>query len=114
MLVPILLLAIGSQAPFAADTSRGSYLFESCKALLRVADNTERSNDSSSANYCIGYVTGFTDAGALTNTLCLPDATSGTIARVYVRYMEENPKLLDSPALIGFQAAMRGNYHCSK
>jgi len=45
--------------------------------------------------------------------LCIKDARVGTIIRVYVAYMQKNPKLLDDLKIFGVIEAMKDSYSCS-
>jgi hypothetical protein len=44
--------------------------------------------------------------------VCLAGATTGTIARVYVAYMQKNPKMFDVEKSVGLTNALIENYPC--
>jgi len=105
------------QMPPLSDRDKGSSLFQQCKADIRVTDSAAESDaDRYSALQCVGYLQGFTDAYALVTEprFCLGDASFGTLARVYVKYMEDNPKYMDMHRGIGFMEALKNAYPCQK
>jgi hypothetical protein len=108
MLAPLLALAM--QLP--SDQGSGSGLYADCKAYLAIADNpkTSSANDLQ-AGVCIGYISGFSDS-TNGNNVCVSDATMGTIVRVYVAYMDKNPKLFDAPRAVGVGLALKDAYPC--
>ena len=61
---------------------------------------------------CMNYIQGFVYAGTVGRLFCAPNASNNTVARVYVAYMQKNPKLLDEPKGKGFLAAMVDAYPC--
>jgi hypothetical protein len=68
--------------------------------------------DVEHALMCINYIQGFVYAGTVSNLFCAQHASNNTIARVYVAYMQRNPKLLDDAKGKGFHAAMVESYPC--
>jgi hypothetical protein len=46
------------------------------------------------------------------STICLGGASMGTTIRVYVAYMDKNPKLMDEWMITGVGRALRENYPC--
>ena len=111
LLLPLVLSvhAQSSAADQAAATKRGLYLYASCKAIVRIAEGTASASDVDKAEYCFGFLDGYT---AGTGGVCVL-ATTGTAARVYVKYMDDHPKLMDEDSRLGFDLAMDANYHCS-
>jgi hypothetical protein len=109
-------LFAGSQpAPLPANnTQMGSYLLPKCKALLRSIDHEQAQvGDGLDGIYCLGFVSGF--VAGLNNDedkVCAVGAVPNTIARVYVAYMEKNPKLLDTTSNIGLYFALKESYPC--
>jgi hypothetical protein len=107
MIAPLLALAM------LAITDKGSTLNTDCKAYIAVGDATGRTESGAawSAGRCLGYIDAMLDAG---NSLgfCAQHATAGTVARVYLVYMEKNPKMLDEQESTGFLSAMQETYPC--
>lgn len=73
---------------------------------------TER--DASDGAFCSGYFHGFGDYNDMNSgsSICLGGASVGTSIRVYVAYMEKNPKLLDDAMIIGIVHALKDTYPC--
>jgi hypothetical protein len=118
MLAPLLLLSLA--VPPSVDADNGTYLFHACQAYVRLLDappttTTEsKFEDVTLANYCSGYMKGTLDVLVPSGLLCPTDTTTvRTIARVYVRYMESNPKLMDDPEYKGFLSSVVDAYPCS-
>jgi Rap1a immunity proteins len=108
-----LYLALGLQSSVDPVES-GSRMYHNCQANIRVMDG-EHVTDSEIDNalICSSYIRGFIDGfGSASSALCLVGATSGTMSRVYVSYMQKNPKLMDSQARIGVLAALKDAYNC--
>lgn len=110
MLVPMLMLAM--QLP---PSAAGSDLYSACQAVVRYTDNPRTPSDSEfiKVMQCLSYVDGFTDGLATSiKPICIGDASTGTMVRVYVQYMQNHPKLMDAPKGIGLNAALQSNYPC--
>ena len=100
---------IGQQTT-SADTARE--LFGACKDAIRFMD-AKGSGDPGRADYCFGYFEGYANVATFDGSaLCLGGARIGTMARVYVAYMEKNPKELDYPNVIGATEALKESYGC--
>lgn len=82
-----------------------------------MSDSDDSSSmDSYLAYRCDGYIEGVFDTYhlILRPPYCLVDGASmGTLSRVYVKFMDENPKYLDMHRTIGFVEAMKATYPCS-
>ena len=126
-LVGIAFLVLAASVSAAAQSSAprssappSEKLFHSCEAAVNLMDaNLQAQSDSAiqsettSADYCTGYFTGMADVVTLEKTsLCISDASIGTMIRVYVAYMVKSPKLLDDPEIAGVLAALKGSYAC--
>jgi hypothetical protein len=108
MLAPLLALAM--QLP--SDQGSGSGLYADCKVYLSIADDLKGSTANDlQAGVCIGYISGFTDS-VNGDHICASDATMGTIVRVYIAYMDKNPKLFDAPRAVGLDLALKDAYRC--
>jgi hypothetical protein len=106
MLAPLLALAMQ-----ISDASKGSALYSECKAYISYIDKTGPSSNDFEGALCIGYISGFSDS-ANGDHFCASEATMGTIVRVYIAYMDKNPKLFDAPKAVGLDSAMREAYPC--
>jgi len=116
MLTPLVLLALMQSADIPV-AQRGSDLFHSCQANLRALDSPSPvSNiDLGPAMACQAYISGFLDGFSMADDklVCVDEnATVGTISRIYVAFMEANPKLMDEPKISGFYQALAVNYTC--
>jgi hypothetical protein len=104
MLIPLLALAM------LAPSDTGSILYADCKAFVAVLDDVANQNHTSAA-MCAGYIEGWLDA-ANGRGFCAQNATVGTIARVYIAYMDKNPKMFDEREGTGFISALQETYPC--
>jgi Rap1a immunity proteins len=74
---------------------------------------TPNESDMRDGGYCLGYFRGFGDLNAMVgSSVCLDRASTGTVIRVYVAYMEKNPKYLDDAMVIGVIYALKDGYPC--
>jgi len=117
MLPTLLFLAL--HPALATDlnpSQRGSRLYKGCQAGIRLADNTtvDSTSDAMDSNWCVAYINGMLDGldVAGVKLVCADGATVGTMARVYARYMDTHPKLMDSAAGAGLFNALADAYPC--
>jgi hypothetical protein len=98
----------------AGQVEQGTYLFHACQASIRVMDAPNvGASDLHDAEFCRGYFRGFGDLNDMRgSTICLSSASSGPTIRVYVAFMEKNPKLLDAPMIVGVVDALVDAYPC--
>jgi hypothetical protein len=100
------------------EEDKGSWLFHVCQAAVRSMDAADGGTDADVplTGRCLDYTEGVTDAVALlsTRSLCPGTASTGTMLRVYVNYMQKHPKLLDEPKQIGLLNAWIEAYPCTK
>lgn len=75
-------------------------------------DNREVSGDLALALVCTNYIQGFMDAGTLSTSFCTGEATIATVIRVYVAYLDKNPKLLDGMRGTGVLLSLTDAYPC--
>lgn len=96
------------------EKDTGSSLFHACQSSVRAMDGVHADpSDSSFDLYCAGYFEGFSDVVTLNeSSLCIKNARIGTLIRVYIAYMEKNPRYLDSPKIIGVIFALKESYAC--
>jgi Rap1a immunity proteins len=111
--------AFGSEIHAQANSieSRGSELYHACQADIRFMDapnaNAVSNSDYVASEFCRGYFMAFNDFyNVEATTMCLDGASMGTTIRVYVAYMEKNPKLMDAWMITGVGQALRENYPC--
>lgn len=98
-----------------SDHSRGSDLYNSCQAAIRFMDSNSKPEDFRASEFCRGYLSAFgefNDIEGTSSSICLGGSTLGTTARVYVVYMEKNPKFMDDMMIIGVIRALRETYPC--
>lgn len=115
MLAPLLLLAAMAPQTIPGPPHRsGAALFHACQADIRMMDSSTGGDDADiyPANECIEYVGGFVDAIGISGHVCFGDASTGTVIRVYVAYMQKNPKLLDESRGLGLFGAVLDAYPC--
>jgi hypothetical protein len=117
MIIPFLMATVllVQQNLTEANVNKGSSLFASCQAHIRVMDRTYKNLDEDfpASEYCVGYVEGFTTGNVYGGgSLCFKEASAGTLVRVYVAYMQRNPKLLDDDKYVGLGLALRDSYQC--
>ncbi len=91
---------------------RGSNLFSTCKALVRILDSAPQKDDATAANYCMGFIDGYVAGADTRRVVCAEGAARATLARVYVAYMEKNPRLLDGEKYAGLLLALAEAYPC--
>ena len=98
-------------------SDKGSYLMHTCRAFIRFLDSstdrTDASGDLADGNYCRGYFNGLTAyMDTSSSHVCLHKASNLTLIRVYVLYMDKNPKLNDEEMGTGAYFALLDNYPC--
>ena len=107
--------ASGQEIPYRSGF--GSELAYQCKAYVR---------DTSSPNgsQCFGYVDGFLDGVSsqasprnqvdMAKAYCFTDTTVDTLIRVYLAFIEKNPKYLDEAKGMSLRTALHDAYPCKK
>jgi len=115
MLVPLLALAMLHQSTEIQAVQKGSWLYSACKGAQRYLDaptGHKPEEDSSNFDNCTSYIAGFIE-GDNGIASCPPDEASlGTMLRLYLAYMDKNPKLLDNYRVLGLRTALREAYPC--
>ncbi len=120
MLVPLLLLAFGSDQPRAADPvaelSKGSALYRVCQAEVRVMDlpsvNEASQSDLLDGSYCIGYLNGFTANLEQQTTICTQSAPMSSLIRAYVDFLKKHPDFLAKDRRLGLGLALEKSFPC--
>ncbi len=66
------------------------------------------------ANSCVGYIQGFVQAIELfgPRAICTERASWGTMARIFVAYMDAHPKLMDQHKALDLREALIETYPC--
>lgn len=109
MVMVAFLLAAALQQP--ADFSKGSHLYGACQAAVRMSDdpNSQQARtEMPSSTYCFGYLAGYVDGlNVLMEKACVLGAFVSTVARVYISFMQRNPKLMDEAKHLGVGMALR-------
>ena len=118
----LLVLSIGcvgahTQTNSGDDNRRGSDLYHSCQASIRIMNapnaNAVANDDYAASEFCRGYFIAFAEYNDVMHTAICPDEASlGTTVRVYLAYMEKNPKLMDKVMIAGVIGALRESYPC--
>ena len=115
MLAIVLALAMVQTADLH-DADRGSRLYLDCKAGIRFSEtgaSATLSADSMAANSCVGYIQGFVQATELYGPkVCAKGASWGTMARVFVSYMDAHPMLMDQHRALDLSEALMQAYPC--
>ena len=114
----MLILALGlAMQLHAVDMTKGAHLFGSCQAAVRMIRDPTASQAKAelpSSTYCFGYLAGYVDGlNRLHSEVCLKGASVDAFARVYVGYMQRNPKLTEENRSLGVLLAAKDAYPCS-
>lgn len=116
MVMLAFLVAAALQQP--ADFSKGSHLYGACQAAVRMTDDPnshQPRTELPSSTYCFGYLAGYIDGlNVLTEKACIHGAAVSTVPRVYVSFMQRNPKLMDEAKHLGVVMALKDAYPCPK
>lgn len=125
MIIPILALAmfISPSPPSvpAEDINLASTFYKDCKVFIKLSGTTTASDNGTTDDYarastCVGYIDGLADGMDLkANSICLGSSgvTTGTMAHVYVLFMDKNPKLLTGPRGHSLFLALQDAYPCA-
>lgn len=101
----------------------GSDLVDQCNAYIRFT--TSGSGDVFKAGQCLGYIDGFGDGIDSIAPLppsvnwrgrgwCYTNASNDTLIKVYLAFMEKNPKYLDYKRSTTLRMALHDAYPCPK
>ena len=112
-----LTLAISVSLTQTPSPYRGADLYRDCQLAIRNDDNPRSVSpgELAGATACAAYVRGFADLAreVLDDRICLKDASYMTMIRVYVSYMQKNPKEMDLLPVLGVWAALQEAYPCT-
>ena len=112
MLLPALMLAAQFGPP---GYGKGSQLYAQCKKYVSVTEqgsvNSQVAFDGGS---CAGYISAMSDTLMTNHAFCPTNTTNGTLVRVYIAYIDKNPKMLDESRGNGVVAAFEDAFPCAK
>ena len=116
MIFPAVALAVFSllqSASTVSDSNRGSRLYKDCQGAIQDSEGIAGA-DRIAGTFCLGYIDGFTDGLVMAGDkiVCVSGASLVTLARVYVAYMAQHPKLMDAAKEQGLTGALIENYEC--
>lgn len=103
----------------------GSELVYQCTAYVKMNSGEVQSvDDVGPGSQCFGYVDGFMDGVHSASPMisdnwratgfCLAGSTMDTMIKVYLAFMEKNPKYLDQDKGASLRAALHDAYPCRK
>jgi hypothetical protein len=116
MLIPMLFSSMFAQFAAIAPSERGTDLYHSCQADIRLLDGVSTSQeDIHESLICHAFIGGFLDGIEFANKLiCANGSTMGTVVRVYVVYMGSHPREMDEYKVVGLYRALAQTYPCPK
>lgn len=99
------------------DATLGSWLYGQCKnavIMQGLAVGETNRAEVMQAGRCLGYIDGQLDLYSVDHPgrFCMGDARYGTIAKVYVAYVDAHPKVLDEHRALGFVQMLAAEYSC--
>lgn len=120
MLLPLLFLALPSTHTISGieqNAASGSALMQSCQAELRLATSAAVADavprDLIGASYCIGYVNGFVgNVPEHQVSICTREQPMIDLVRVYVDFMQRNPRYLELDKRLGLRSALEEAFPC--
>ena len=123
--VMILLMSLFVATPsiFFGEMHDGNILLEDCKQFIKYMDDKkDPSTVMSSIGYCLGYMQGHIDFQQYLEKnfnpdieYCFPiDVSVSQLAKVAVKYLENNPNKLHKPAIEVSLAAFTEAFPCTE
>ena len=124
MLGPWLLFAltvVRTPTDGARDVLKGAALYHACQAEVRLMDlpslTAGKEPDLIDGAFCAGFINGFTGMEAESKTvstiaICTHGASTGTVVRTYVHYMENHLQLMEQDRRLGLRLALEEAYPC--
>ena len=84
--------------------------------MMDSTSNDQSHFDIERANECFEYISGVRDAlSVIPNIICQDDDLSpNTLIRVYIKFMDDHPTLMDKERVVGIYGALRGQFPCKK
>ncbi len=107
--------------PSFASTISAEDLVRLCRPVMNATpENTLPLDQTNAAGFCMGYVTGVSDAvsyaengGTFSQNLCIPKGVSSSqIARIVVKYGNDHPERLHLHATVFTIEALQGAFPC--
>lgn len=104
-----------------AAVNDGNELLDQCQAVIKFHEDTNNDHDQYGQGKCMGVVSAVMDMAAirkaqlpLTSQLCLPfgGISNGQAVRVVVKYLQENPALLNLKGTLLTAIALGQAYPC--
>jgi len=114
-----LLTGFHCEVSVAGSAYDGNELLRQCQQYIRAADD-EKNYDRIDAGMCGGFIQGVDSTFAMLGDnlkkdarLCMPQGvTNSQLVRVVVKYLKDNPKLLNLHKVALSWAALRDAYPC--
>jgi hypothetical protein len=105
-----------------AQGQDGSFFLRLCTQTVKQSDGAKLTEEEGIGSlYCIAYISGFMDGSSLTSTfdagkktICLPakGVTNDQAARVFVKYLRENPESLHESGRMSFYVSLVKIFPC--
>jgi hypothetical protein len=111
--LPVILLAAHSLAQ-TVDVTTGNSLFHECQGAIRMLNGSYDPSDGLDGQYCAGYIDGLTQGMEGRKEFCIDTFRTSTLARIYVTFIQKNPKYLDQPKAYGVIASLTEAYPCKQ
>lgn len=119
-IIALFLLLLPLQATYAAEGFSNNALYKICGALKSDEINRSSRDDKFSDQmicmaYIKGFVGGFIASKLVSVKFCIPkDVSIDQLAKVYLRYLDENPEKLHEPSELGLLSSIYGAFPCSR
>ena len=119
MLIPLLALAFlqAAQATRQPAAASNTFLIRACQVSVRLHEARTPAQNEEAVRFDIArvsYIQGFADAAALTQTLCLKNVRTGTLAQEYLTYMKRHAEQLNQDRALSLAAFIRENHPCTR
>lgn len=114
ILLALIAGAIGSRSSVAQsdDVTSGASLFAACQGAVRSLNGSYSPDDVLPGQYCMGYIEGLMQGIEGRKAFCPTSFRPSTLTRVYVSFMQKNPKYFDQPKAYGLIASLAATYPC--
>jgi hypothetical protein len=107
---------------FAQTITSGEGLKYACNYAIKIDDNNgfapnylDASNEYELSGTCFGYLTCLNDLSVGKSLYCLPsNFTNIQLARILVKYLNDNPKYLSQEAYLSVVASLHEAFPCKK
>jgi hypothetical protein len=107
-----------------AQALDGSFFLQSCGAAVRMSDGQKLGPDETMASiFCTAYVSGFLDSMSITSgvlkaqrPVCLPEKgiTNDQGIRIFVKYLRQNPEVLNESGRMSLMVSLKNAFPCGK